>query len=80
MIVKWHGATSTKCDLPGGGPQGSTSGLLEYKYNSNDNADHIPEDMIFKFVDDLSALENLNLIIAGLSSYNFRNHGTATLT
>ena len=74
MIVKWHGVTSTKRDLPGGGPQGSTFGLLEYKSNSNDNADHIPEDMRFKFVDDLSALEKLNLILAGLSSYNFRNH------
>ena len=29
-------------------------GLLEYKSNSNDNADHIPEDMKFKFVDDLN--------------------------
>ena len=74
MIVKWHGAVSTQRDLPGGGPQGSTFGLLEYKSNSNDNAEHIPEDMRFKFVDDLSALEKLNLIVLGLSSYNFRNH------
>ena len=74
MIVKWHGLTSTKRDLPGGGPQGSTFGLLEYKSNSNDNANHIPEDMRFKFVDDLSALEKLNLILLGLSSYNFRKH------
>ena len=74
MIVKWHGLTSTKRDLPGGGPQGSTFGLIEYKSNSNDNANHIPEDMRFKFVDDLSALEKLNLIVLGLSSYNFRTH------
>ena len=74
MIVKWHGLTSTTRDLPGGGPQGCTFGLLEYKSNSNNNADHVPQDMRFKFVDDLSTLEKLNLILAGLSSYNFRNH------
>jgi hypothetical protein len=74
MIVKWHGVVSTQRDLPGGGPQGSNFGLLEYKSNSNDNAEHIPEDMRFKFVDDLSALEKLNLIVLGLPSYNFRNH------
>ena len=74
MIVKWHGLTSNTRDLPGGGPQGCTFGLLEYKSNSNNNADHVPQDMRFKFVDDLSTLEKLNLILAGLSSYNFRNH------
>ena len=36
--------------------------------------DHVPEDMRFKFVDDLSILEKINLILIGLSSYNFRNH------
>ena len=30
--------------------------------------------MRFKFVDDLSALEKLNLILLGLTSYNFRKH------
>ena len=74
MIVKWHGLTSTTRDLPGGGPQGCTFGLLEYKSNSNDNVDHVPPQMRFKFVDDLSILEKLNLILIGLSSYNFRNH------
>ena len=27
MVVKWHGTTSSSCDLPGGGPQGCTLGL-----------------------------------------------------
>ena len=31
MHVKWQGFLSTVRDLPGGGPQGSTTGLLEYK-------------------------------------------------
>ena len=74
MTVKWHGLTSSPRDLPGGGPQGCTLGLLEYKANSNDNADHVPVDMRYKFVDDLSTLEKLNLILAGLCSYNFKNH------
>ena len=28
MVVKWHGTTSTTKDLPGGGPQGCTFGIL----------------------------------------------------
>ena len=74
MIVKWHGLTSSTRDLPGGGPQGCTFGLLEYKSNSNNNVDHVPLHMRFKFVDELSVLEKLSLILIGLSSYNFRNH------
>ena len=38
------------------------------------NTDYISSEMKFKFVDDLSALELLNLILIGLSSYNFKNH------
>ena len=74
MVVKWNGEISTKRDLPGGGPQGSTFGLLEYKSNSNDNADHVEENMRYKFVDELSILDKLNLIVLGLSSYNFKQH------
>ena len=74
MVVKWHGLVSTTRDLPGGGPQGCTFGLLEYKSNSNNNVDHVPPKMRFKFVDDLSILEKLNLILTGFCSYNFRNH------
>ena len=74
MIVKWHGTQSSTCDLLGGGPQGFNLGLLEYKSNSSDNANHVPIDMRFKFVDDLSLLEKLNLILLGLSEYNLKNH------
>ena len=74
MTVKWHEVTSEIKDLPGGGPQGSTFGVLQFDVNSNDNADHIPLDMRYKFVDDLSTLELLNLLLAGLASYNFRAH------
>ena len=42
--------------------------------NSNNNADHIPDKMKFKYVDDLSALKLLNLILIGITSYNFKCH------
>ena len=74
MLVKWNKRFSTVRDLPGGEPQGCTFGGLEYLVNSNDNTDHIPQDLKFKFVDDLSTLEKINLILARLSSYHFRNH------
>ena len=56
MVVKWHGLLCSTRDLPGGGPQGYTCGLLEYKSNSNNNADYVPQNMRYKFVDDLSIL------------------------
>ena len=74
MIVKSHNSLSTPRELPGGCPQGSTFGLLGYGVSANDNANHVSQDMKFKFVDDLSTLEKLNLILAGLSSYNFKIH------
>ena len=71
--------TSTTRDLPGGVPQGCTFGLLEYISNSNDIADHVAQDMRYKFMDDLSVLDKLNLIVVGLSSYNFRNHAASDI-
>ena len=56
MVVKWYALVSSSCDLPEGGPQGCTFGLLEYKSNSNNNADYVPQNMRYKFVDDLSIL------------------------
>ena len=74
MILKWYQHFSTVRKLPGGGPHGCTFGGLEYLVNSNDNTDHISTEMKFKFVDDLSTLEKLNLLLVGLSTYNFRTH------
>ena len=73
MTVKWNGKMSTLRPLPGGGPQGGTLGIEEYLSQSNDNADHIEEDERFKFIDDLSILEIINLLSIGLASYNCRN-------
>ena len=74
MTVKWLGTLSTTRNLPGGVPQGCLLGNLQYKVNSNDNASHVKPDQKYKFVDDLSILELLNLMAVGVSSYNFKSH------
>lgn len=74
MIVKWHGCKSKPKNINGGGPQGSIFGILEYLSQSNDNADMVPSSDRFKFVDDLSTLEIIELISIGLSHYNLKKH------
>ena len=59
--------------MPGGGPQGTLIGLIEYFVQSNDNADCVDEDLRFKFVDDLSVLE-LIMLSGLLTEYNFKQH------
>ena len=39
LVVKWNNVISARKGLIGGGPQGCTSGVWEYQYQSNDNAD-----------------------------------------
>ena len=70
MKVKWHDQTSTIRKLNGGGPQGGKFGIWEYLAQSNDNANCINPEYRFKFVDDLTVLEKINLLIVGLSSFN----------
>jgi hypothetical protein len=72
MRVRWHGVTSTERTLSGSGPQGSTLGLLEYLSQSNDNTEGIDPDLKYKWLDDLSVLEIVNLLTVGISSYNIR--------
>ena len=48
--------------------------ILEYLSQTNDNTDFIQEEDRFKFIDDLSVLEMINLISIGLSSYNCKLH------
>ena len=64
MEVKMNKRTSTIHDLIGGGPQGSLIGQLLYIIASDDAAEEIPEEDKFKYVDDLSALEKVN--VAGI--------------
>ena len=70
MYVKWHNHVSHKEHLNGGGPQGSILGNFEYLAQSNDNADCVKCDDRFKFVDDLTVLEKINLLVIGLASHN----------
>ena len=72
MSVKWHGCQSVPRKLKGGGPQGATIGLLEYLSQSNDCADMVKESERFRFLDDLSLLEIINLLTVGLSSFNIK--------
>ena len=72
MSVKWHGCRSVPREIKGGGPQGATLGILEYLSQSNNSADCVNEQDRFKFVDDLTVLEIVNLLTIGLSSFNIK--------
>ena len=74
MHVKWNDVISKVRDLPGGGPQGCQIGMLSYLSQSNDSASFVQSDEKYKFVDDLSILEVVNLISIGITSYNFKMH------
>ena len=74
MVVKWHGVLSTQKNINGGGPQGATLGILEYLSQSNNNADMVNESDRFKFVDDLTTLEIVDILSVGLTSYNVKQH------
>ena len=71
MRVKWHGEISDSKQLPGGGAMGATLGIWEYLSQTNNNSDGVPEDDRFKFVDDLTILEIINLLNVGLSEFDF---------
>ena len=72
MVVKWKSKFSSPRPLPGGGPQGGTLGIIEYTSQSNSNTDFLDEKEKFKFIDDLSILEIINLILQGISCYNVK--------
>ena len=51
---------------------GATLGILEYLSQSNSNADCVGQNERFKFVDDLSILEIVNLLTVGICSLNVK--------
>jgi hypothetical protein len=65
MQVRYNDKYSRTYRLPGGGPQGTLLGLIEYFVQSNDNADCVDPEYRFKFVDDRTGL---------LTEYNFKQH------
>ena len=79
MAVKWNGHLSKPYPLPGGGAQGGQLGQIEYTSQSNDNVDFLDDDQKYKFIDDLSILEILNLVMSNISSYNFKQHVAADI-
>jgi hypothetical protein len=60
MTVKMNGKQSTTLGLVGGGPQGSLIGQLLYIIASNGVAQAVPDDLKFKYIDDLSVLEAIS--------------------
>ena len=74
MKVKWKNEFSSEKELRGGGPQGGSIGIWEYLSQSNDNANCVEESERFKFVDDLTFLEIIQLLNIGLASVNLKQH------
>ena len=52
---------------------GSTLGIWEFLSQTNNNTDFIPLEDRYKFVDDLTALEIINLLNIGLASHNYKS-------
>ena len=73
MRVKFNGELSEVFQLIGGGPQGTLLGQIEYIVQSNDNADSVPQEDKFKYIDDLSLLQ-LVCLSGLLVEYNFLEH------
>ena len=65
MVTKHHGCTSVPRNLNGGGPEGATLGILEYLYQTNHSADCVGPNERFKFVDNLTVLEIVNVLTVG---------------
>jgi hypothetical protein len=51
-----------------------TLGILEYLSQSNNCADLVNAEDRFRFVDDLTVLEIVNLLTVGLTSYNLKQN------
>ena len=72
--VKHHGVISKPRKQPGSGAQGASLGNQEFISQTNNNADSVPPEDRFKYVDDLTTLEVIKLLSVGLSSYNYKQH------
>ena len=70
LAVKWKKFISSSKKVSGGGPQGGTAGILEHISLTKGNLDFLQDEEGYKFVDDTSLLEVLNLLSIGLSSFN----------
>ena len=68
--MKWNGKFSSTHGMKGGGAQGGLPGIIEYLSQTNDCADFLTNEEKYRFIDDLSIIEIINLISVGISSYN----------
>ena len=73
MIVKWHNVRSSLRNLPGGSPQGASLGIWSFLSQTNDNPENTDSDNIFKFVDDKTFIEVINIFSIGMASHNVRS-------
>ena len=71
ITVKFHGKLSNQRDQPRSGAQGASLGNWEFLSQTNNSADCVPTENRYKYLDDLSILEIINLLSIGLSSHNF---------
>ena len=53
---------------------GATLGIWEYLSQTNNNGDSIPTEDRFKFVDDLTVLEIVNLTNIAIQTYDVTKH------
>ena len=72
MTVNWHNVKSGIKKLPGGAPQGASLGVWSFLSQTNDNPEDAENDKIYKFVDDKSLLEVVNLLNIGIASHNVK--------
>ena len=49
-------------------------GEISYTSQTNNNADCISPDLRYKWIDDLSLIEIINIVSVGMSSYDFAQH------
>ena len=66
------GEISQPRKLPGGGAMGATLANQEFSPQTNNIAGCVPQEERFKWVDDLTILEKINLINIGMISHNFK--------
>ena len=71
MSVKWHGCFSVPRQINGGGPQGATLGIIEYLSQSNNCSDFVDPEERFRFIDDLTLLEIINLVSLSIKQFDF---------
>ena len=73
LVVKWKGIFSSPREVAGGSPQGLSGGILEFLSQTAHNLAFLPEDEAWKFADDSSFVEVVNLAAVGLASFNAKH-------